>query len=105
MSAVSKNKSEASAQPTVLPADCRLAGVSALRTVLLGAVKQRVSLLDGAGVERVDATALQLLVAFHREATANDHEIRWAGASDTLREAAELLGLTRLLDLPAARPA
>ncbi|WP_329742692.1 STAS domain-containing protein [Dyella sp. A6] len=96
---------EAPVQPVVLPADCRLAEVSALRGQLLDALKAPSSELDGAGVERVDGTAVQLLVAFCRDAKKHQHAVRWLGASDALREAAALLGVDRMLDLPAVRPA
>ena len=105
MGGASNNKGGTPARPVRLPADCRVAGAAALRAVLLDAVAQPLSLLDGAGVERVDTAALQLLAAFHREAGVRGHEIRWAGASDALREAAGLLGLAGLLNLPATRPA
>lgn len=105
MGGISGHKGETPARSVVLPADCRLAEAGALRAALLDAIAQPASRLDGAGVERVDTTALQLLAAFRREAVARGHQTCWTGASDTLREAAELLGLARLLDLPAAQPA
>jgi len=94
-----------SAAPIVLPADCRMAEVAALRNRLLDALKAPSSDLDGARVERVDCTAVQLLLAFCRDAAKQQHAVRWLGASDALREAAALLGVERMLDLPAARPA
>ena len=105
MGGATDNKGGTPAQPIRLPADCRVAGSAALRAVLLDAVARPVSLLDGAGVARVDTAALQLLAAFHREADARGHEIRWTGVSDALREAAGQLGLAGLLNLPATRPA
>jgi len=105
MGGVSNNKGGTPVPPVTLPADCRLAGAAALRAALLDALARPASLLDGAAVERVDTTALQLLAAFRREAAARGHDVRWAAASDTLREAAEWLGLASLLDLPAVRPA
>jgi len=56
-------------------------------------------------VERVDTAALQLLVLFQRELQARGGTLDWHGASEAFNEAAGLLGLTRLLELPAAGPA
>jgi len=56
-------------------------------------------------VERVDTAALQLLAVFRREAAARGVAVRWAGASDVLRDGAARLGLAQTLELPAAMPA
>ncbi len=85
-----------------LPADCRMTELPALREQCLAAPS---STLDASAVERVDTAALQLLVAFHRDALARGGKITWAGVSTPLREAAERLGLTQALALPAAMPA
>jgi anti-anti-sigma regulatory factor len=95
----------ASARQLVLPADCRLAAGPGLRAALLEALALPASALDAGAVERVDTAALQLLAAFRRDAAARGHDTRWLGASAALHEAAGLLGLERILDLPAARPA
>ncbi len=85
-----------------LPTDCRMAGLPALREQCLAAPS---SALDATAVQRVDTAALQLLAAFHRDAQARGETIAWVGVSTPLREAAERLGLTRALALPAAMPA
>jgi anti-anti-sigma regulatory factor len=94
-----------SVRRVVLPADCRLAAGPGLRSALLEALALPASALDAGAVERVDTAALQLLAAFRRDAAAKGHDTRWLGASEALHEAAGLLGLARMLDLPAARPA
>jgi ABC-type transporter Mla MlaB component len=88
-----------------LPADCRMAAQTALLTELLGALDAPATALDGRVVERVDTAALQLLTLFRREATSRGCAVSWLGASDTLCEAAGVLGLSQALDLPAALPA
>lgn len=85
-----------------LPADCRMGAQAALKAELLGALNAGVIVLDGGPVERVDTAGLQMLVLFRRELEARGGTLRWHGTSDALNEAASLLGLAQLLDLPAA---
>jgi anti-anti-sigma regulatory factor len=85
-----------------LPADCRMAAQAALKAELQGALTAGAIVLDGGQVERVDTAALQLLVLFQRELDARGGTLAWLGASDALNEAAGLLGLAQLLNLPAA---
>ncbi|MEI7035969.1 STAS domain-containing protein [Fulvimonas yonginensis] len=96
-------------EPTVLeiglPADCRMAAQTALLADLLGALDAPAARIDGRAVERVDTAALQLLTLFRREALARGCAVSWQGASTTLREAADTLGLAQALDLPALMPA
>ncbi len=85
----------------LLPADCRMAAQAALKAELLGALEAGGIVLDGGQVERVDTAALQLLVLFRRELDARGGTLGWHGTSDALNEAAGLLGLAQLLNLPA----
>lgn len=85
----------------LLPADCRMAAQAALKADLLGALEAGAIVLDGGQVERVDTAALQLLVLFRRELDARGGTLGWHGTSDALNEAAGLLGLAQLLNLPA----
>jgi phospholipid transport system transporter-binding protein len=89
------------AASVLLPADCRMAAQAALKAELLGALKAGAIVLDGTQVERVDTAALQLLVLLRRELDAHGGTLRWHGTSDALNEAASLLGLAQLLNLPA----
>jgi phospholipid transport system transporter-binding protein len=102
-----KNGAAAAKAATVigLPADYRMAELSALRDRFLLALDAPLNTLEAIGVERVDTAALQLLVAFHRDAQARGGQVAWAGVSVPLRDAAERLGLTKTLALPAAMPA
>ncbi len=88
-----------------LPADCRMSVQAGLMTELLQALDQRVVVLDGRNVERVDTAALQLLALFRRELNTRGGSSSWRDSSDALNDAANLLGLTRLLELPAGVPA
>jgi anti-anti-sigma regulatory factor len=89
----------------ILPADCRMAAQAALKEELLGALKAGAIVLDGARVERTDTAALQLLVVFRRELDKCGGTLSWRGTSDALNEAAGVLGLAQILELPAIEPA
>lgn len=88
-----------------LPADFRIAEVAGVHQQMLSALQQGPVTLDGAAVEKVDAAALQLLLAFERAAQAQNVQSHWTAASRPLIEAAELAGLAKTLALPAAMPA
>jgi ABC-type transporter Mla MlaB component len=103
--ASSKGKGEPVSACIVLPADCRLTGLDALVPQLREAAGGQPAQLDARAVERVDSAVLQLLVAFRRAAVAAGGAVTWLGASETLHEAASLLGLSNELDLPAHQPA
>jgi ABC-type transporter Mla MlaB component len=107
MGGSSKNVAAAAKAATVigLPADCRMAELPALRDQFVLALDAPLSTLEAIGVERVDTAALQLLVAFHRDAQARGRTVAWNGVSAPLRDAVERLGLTKTLALPAATPA
>jgi len=62
--------------------------------------KGGVVVLDGAGIERIDAAALQLCVAFFHEAMARKVQAKWLTPSEPLIRAAGLLGLKDQLGLP-----
>jgi phospholipid transport system transporter-binding protein len=85
----------------LLPADCRMAALAALKAELLDALAAGASVLDGSQVERTDTAALQLLVLFRRELKTQGGRLSWRGTSDALNEAAGLLGLAQILNLPA----
>jgi anti-anti-sigma regulatory factor len=85
-----------------LPADCRLAAQAVLKAQLEEVLHGGEIVLDVEGLERVDTAALQLLVLFRRELESQGGVLRWRGANAVLSEAAGLLGLEQLLNLPAA---
>ena len=89
----------------VLPPDCRMAALATLHTELAAVLPGGAVVLDGSVVERVDTAALQLLVLLRRELDRRSGTLAWRGSSEALNDAAGLLGLTRILELPAAGPA
>lgn len=101
----SQRRGDGGAHVVALPADFRLADVAAVKAQLIAAFDAKAVQLDAAGVERVDTAALQLLVAFRREAVARGIPPVWQGVSATVRDAAKLLGLAQALELPAPMPA
>lgn len=101
----SRGKGGHAAGSIVLPADARLGGLDDVVPQLRDAAKGKAAQLDARAVERIDGALLQLLVAFRRAAATSGCAVSWLGASETLREAADLLGLDKELDLPAPTPA
>jgi anti-anti-sigma regulatory factor len=101
--AVAAPESAAAAGPMTLalPADFRIAAQAAFKQQLIGALAHDAIVLDGGAVERVDTAALQLLVVFQRELDARQRIPTWQSASTVLTEAADLLGLTQTLKMPA----
>lgn len=102
-SKATQRKSEA--RVVALPADFRLAELATVKSALIEAFDAPAVQLDGAAVERVDTAALQLLVAFRREAAARGLPPAWLGVSAAIRDAAGVLGLAQALELPATMPA
>jgi phospholipid transport system transporter-binding protein len=88
-----------------LPADCRMSTQGGLMAELLRALDEHAIVLDGQAVERIDTAALQLLALFRREVATRGGSVRWREPSGALHDAASLLGLTTLLELPACEPA
>jgi anti-anti-sigma regulatory factor len=89
------------ASTLTLPSDFRMAELQTVQRNLLELLAHIPVALNAAKVERVDTAALQLLVAFHRDAVAHGMHPTWAGVSDVFRDAVALLGLTNALELPA----
>lgn len=87
-----------------LPADCRMSAQGGLMAELLRALDEHAIVLDGQAVERIDTAALQLLALFRREVNTRGGKVSWRGPSVALHEAADLLGLATLLELPAIAP-
>lgn len=88
-----------------LPADCRIGAQAALKVQLQEVLHRGEIVLEVAELERVDTAALQLLVLFRRELEQHGGTLAWRGKSEVLGEAASLLGLEQLLNLPAATSA
>lgn len=103
-SAQSKDASAASPADhalVALPADCRMSAQAGLMADLLKALDEHAIVLDGHAVEHIDTAALQLLALFRREVAARGGAVSWREPSGALHDAAGLLGLSTLLELPA----
>ncbi len=103
--ATAQRKGESGACVVALPTDFRLAELAVVKAELVQALDAPAVHIDGAAVERVDTAALQLLVAFRRESAARGQSSAWQGVSAVMRDAAGLLGLAQVLELPAPMPA
>ena len=103
--ATAQRKGDSEARVVALPADFRLAELADVKAALIEAFDAPVVHIDGAGVERVDTAALQLLVVFRREAAVRGQSSAWQGVSAVMRDAAALLGVAQVLELPAPMPA
>ena len=57
--------------------------------------------LDVTALQRIDTAGLQLITAFVRERAGSGRAVEWQGTAPVLATAAQLLGLTSLLKLPA----
>jgi len=86
-----------------LPAECTLRDAAALQGLLVATVSPTDSvIIEGGAVTRIDAAALQLLAAFARRELAAGRRVAWHSASAALRTAGATLGLSEVLQLPAA---
>jgi chemotaxis protein CheX len=83
-----------------LPAELGTSEADQLKLLLVEAQRSgQPVVLNGEGVKRIGAAALQLLTAFALDERKQGRAPSWQGASDSLRSAAELAGLTQLLSL------
>ena len=57
--------------------------------------------LDIAALQRIDTAGLQVITAFVRERAGHGRTVEWQGTAPVMTTAAQLLGLTTLLRLPA----
>jgi ABC-type transporter Mla MlaB component len=85
-----------------LAAECLVAGASALKESLATLLDEPQPItLDITALQRIDTAGLQVLTAFVRERASHGRAVEWHGAAPALSGAAQLLGLTSLLGLPA----
>lgn len=88
-----------------LGAELVLGGAADLHAQLCKALPESAPVvLDAAAVTRLDTSGLQLLQAFVQARKADSREWRWENVGDGLREAAALLGMQQMLELPATAP-
>jgi ABC-type transporter Mla MlaB component len=84
-----------------LPSQCLLRDVVEYRERLLNCIDAQSVSIDASAVERIDTAFMQVLLAFVRDRTAAREHLAWLNVSDTLIDAARVLGLQSALALPA----
>jgi len=57
--------------------------------------------IDVAQLERIDAAAMQVLLAFVLDRGKRERNVEWCGVNPAFKEAAQALGLEATLRLPA----
>jgi ABC-type transporter Mla MlaB component len=107
----STTRASAPAQPVETPhtihtlalsAECLVAGASTLKQSLASHLDEPQPItLDITALQRIDTAGLQVLTAFVRERAGQGRKVEWRGSAPALTSAAQLLGLTSLLGLPA----
>jgi anti-anti-sigma regulatory factor len=77
-----------------------IVGAGSLKASLCRALEDEGQLVvDAGGVEHADASGIQLLYAFTRDARKAGRRVRWRAVSPALTEAIEVLGLVDELSL------
>lgn len=56
--------------------------------------------IDATAVERIDASAVQILVAFSLDCLEQGASFKWSGRSEVLDQTLELLGVSSLVESP-----
>jgi ABC-type transporter Mla MlaB component len=85
-----------------LTGECMVAEATALKKSLAALLDEpRPVTLDVAALQRIDTAGLQVITAFVRERAGAGRTVEWQGTAPVLATAAQLLGLTSLLKLPA----
>lgn len=105
--ATKKRRTSASrAQTFVLGAECTLADARKLYTRLKKLVTSRAPVrIDAGKVRRIDTANVQILTAFVRDRRAAGRPVEWLAAAAPVTDAARLLGLEAMLELPTAQEA
>ncbi len=91
-------------QKTVLSCEASvdISIVVELHAYLKQALQERQAVeIDASGVERIDASVLQLIYGYLRAANEQGLQVSWSGASDAVYAAAKLLGIEKDLQLPS----
>jgi phospholipid transport system transporter-binding protein len=85
-----------------LAAECMVSEATSLKERLAALLDEPQPVtLDVAALQRIDTAGLQVIVAFVRERAGAGRAVEWQGTAPVLATAAQLLGLTSLLNLPA----
>jgi ABC-type transporter Mla MlaB component len=85
-----------------LAAECMVSEATSLKERLTALLDEPQPVtLDVAALQRIDTAGLQVITAFVRERAESGRTVEWQGTAPVLATAAQLLGLTSLLKLPA----
>ena len=85
-----------------LAAECMVSGASSLKESLATLLDEPLPVtLDITTLQRIDTAGVQVITAFVRERAGHGRTVEWQGTAPALTTAAQLLGLTSLLRLPA----
>jgi ABC-type transporter Mla MlaB component len=86
----------------VLAAECLVSTATHFKERLTGFLDEPLPItLDITALQRIDTAGLQVLTAFIRDRAGHGRAVEWRGTAPFLTTAAQLLGLTSLLRLPA----
>jgi phospholipid transport system transporter-binding protein len=85
-----------------LAAECTVSDAGSLKERLASLLEEPQAVtLDVTALQRIDTAGLQVIIAFIRERAGHGRPVEWQGTAPVLATAAQLLGLTSLLRLPA----
>jgi len=93
----------AEATVVVLPSQCLLRDSVLLKESLLPHVGDAAAFsIDTHAVERIDTAAMQVLLAFVRDRHSQQRVVNWLGLNEAFVDSAQLLGIGKMLGLPAS---
>jgi ABC-type transporter Mla MlaB component len=85
-----------------LPAECMVGDAASLKENLAALLDESLPVtLDITALQRIDTAGFQVITAFVRERAGHGRTVEWQGNAPVMTTAAQLLGLTTLLRLPA----
>ena len=77
----------------ILNSDFRISNVENIKNELISIVDRPAIVIDGSGIEKIDSTGVQLLVAFIAALKNAGSTYQWKGRSAELESALSILGL------------
>jgi len=84
----------------LLEGDVGIANIQALHTQFTDALQRAAKVtIQAAELSHVDTSAVQLLLAFMRDAKKMDVEVQWQGAPESLKKTIAVLGLSEKMKL------
>jgi ABC-type transporter Mla MlaB component len=102
---MSESPPPSDAHQLVLKTELIIGNASALQDVLIDAASGGGAVtIDAGSVVQVHTPALQLLLAFTRQAEEWGITVEWDGVSQEMHDVADLAGLTEAFGIPSTRP-